>query len=153
MLPNPTKDIKDIVKYVLIAVAVAVILRFIIKNAKKINDRLKARKQQKEEEEEAKIQGYSTTPKFGESFHQQIAEQLKEGFSSGVFGLANDEESIYNAYGKIATGTPGDMIAVRAKFVERTGDDLFKETREELDKEELSNVGGILSNYPSKFRP
>ena len=153
MLPNPTKDIKDIVKYVLIAVAVAIVLRFIIKNAKKINDRLKSRQQQKEEEEEAKQKGYSVNPKFGDTVHQAIAEQLDEGFNPFPLGAGTNENLIYNAFGKIATGTPGDMIKVRAKFTELTGDDLFKETRDELTKDELSNVRGILSNYPSQFRP
>jgi hypothetical protein len=149
MLPNPTKDIKYIVKYVLIAVAVAIVLRFIIKNAKKINAKIKAKQSANKEAAEAAAEGYSTTPKFGDTLHEKVAIQLDNAFS----GLGTDENSVYNAYGVIATGTPGDMIAVRAKFTEITGDDLFKETRDELTKDELSNVRGILSNYPSKFRP
>lgn len=149
MLPNPTKDIKDIVKYVLIAVATALVIRFVIKNAKKINAKIKARQSENKEEAEAKAQGYSTTPKFGDSVHEKIAIQLDDAYS----GFGTDEKSVFNAFGVISTGTPGDMIKVRSKFTEITGDDLFATTRKELTKDELSNVRGILSNYPEQFRP
>lgn len=148
-----TKDISNIVKYLLAAIAIAVLIRFLVKNAKKINNKLKAGKQEKEEKAEAEKLGYSTTPKLGESMHRQIAEQLENAFNHGILGAGTDETNVYNAYGKIATGTPGDMIKVKSEFLQLTGDDLFIETRDELTNDELSNVRGILSNYPSNFRP
>lgn len=149
MLPNPTKDIKDIVKYVLIAVAVALVLRFIIKNAKKINAKIKAKQIEKKETEEAQTLGYTITPKFGDSVHERIAIQLDDAFS----GLGTDEDSVYNAYAVIGTGTPGDMIKVISKYAEVSGGNLFQDTRDELTKAELGTVRDILSNYPEKFRP
>ena len=153
MLQIKTDDIKDIVKYVLIAVAVAIALRFIIKNAKKVSNLLKSKQEAKEEEEEAKELGYSTKPRFGESYHKQIAEQLDDAFNPFPFGIGTDEKMVNNAYAKITSGTAGDMIGVKAQYLVITGDDLFKTTREELDKNELQNVRDILTNLPEHLRP
>jgi len=153
MLPIKTDDIKDIVKYVLIAVAVAIALRFIIKNAKKVSNLLKSKQEAKEEEEEAKNLGYSTKPRFDETYHKQIAEQLDDGFNPFPFGLGTNEDYVYSGYAQIASGTAGDMIGVKAQYLVLTGSDLFKDTREELNKEELSFVREILTNMPKHLRP
>ena len=153
MLPIKTDDIKDIVKYVLIAVAVAIALRFIIKNAKKVSNLLKSKQEAKEEEEEAKELGYSTKPRFGESYHKQIAEQLDDAFHPFPFGFGTDERMVNNGYALITSGTAGDMIGVKAQYLVLTGDDLFKTTRDELNKDELQNVRAILQNMPKHLIP
>ena len=153
MLAIKTDDIKDIVKYVLIAVAVAIALRFIIKNAKKVSNLLKSKQEAKEEEEEAKQLGYSTKPRFDTTYHKQIAEQLDDGFNPFPLGVGTNEDYIYNGYAQITSGTAGDMIGVKAQYLVLTGSDLFKDTRKELTKDELSFVRDILENMPKHLRP
>jgi len=144
-----TNDIYKIVKLVLIAVAVGVIVRFLIKNAARLNAKARATKNEREEKAAAEALGYSTTPKFNKPQIETVADRIKSAFK----GWGTDENAVYAAYGAIATGTPGDMIELKSKYLSKHGADLFEETRNELTDAELSNIRSILSNFPEQFRP
>lgn len=149
MSPNPIKNIENILKLVLVAVAVGLIVRFAVKTANKIAAKKRAKDNQNEEEELAIKLGYSVRPRYSEALHKKVANQIKN-----AWGFANDnEEMIYNALGQISTGTPGDMIKTRGVYTEITGEDLFSDLQDKLSEKEIGLVRGILSNFPIQFRP